>query len=73
MSIYSKGLVNLTINDDEIKNIALVDIQGKELFSKNVANLTTINLDLQHLPNGIYYLRLHRTDGFNLEKVILAR
>jgi len=69
----NKGVVKIDVTDNEIIELILVDIQGKELMHKSVIKQENVQLDLQHLPNGIYYLKLVKRDSFNLEKVILAR
>jgi hypothetical protein len=69
----SNGKVKVEIRDLSIKSLVLINIQGRELLAKKVENKQYINLDLSHLPDGVYYLRIQKEKGFELEKVIIAR
>ncbi|MCB9360995.1 MAG: S8 family peptidase [Flavobacteriales bacterium] len=69
----NNGKVKVKISDLTIKSLVLTDIQGKELVAKKVENKQYINLDLSHLPDGVYYLRIQKEKSFELEKVIIAR
>ncbi|TXB66808.1 S8 family serine peptidase [Vicingus serpentipes] len=69
----TQGIFKAEIKDLTIKSLILIDIQGRELYTEQVSNQSVINLDLSHLPNGIYYLKILKEVGFDLEKVIIAR
>lgn len=69
----TNGLIKVIVDDNNINKLILNDLQGKELLVKEVLIGKGISLDLSHLPNGVYYLKLLKKNGYNLEKIILAR
>ena len=69
----SNGKIKVEIKNKNVKSLILIDVQGKELLVEQVKNQHNINLDLSHLPDGIYYLKIQKEKGFDLEKVIIAR
>jgi hypothetical protein len=53
------GRVNLEIINDEIKEIRLIDIAGKEVISRKTEfGISKSRLDLHEIPNGIYLIRV---------------
>jgi subtilisin family serine protease len=69
----TNGLIKVIVNNSDINKLILNDLQGKELLVKKVVIGKKMSLDLSHLPNGVYYLKLLKLDGYNLEKIMLAR
>jgi hypothetical protein len=69
----TQGFFKVEIKDIAIKGLILIDLQGEELLRENVFNQNEIEMNLNHLPNGIYYLKLEKETSFDLQKVILAR
>ena len=50
----------------EFDHLALYDIQGRLVETKNYASLQqpiTIKLDIRNLPSGIYVLHIRKTNG----------
>lgn len=65
----AKGKINIEFSDTiEIQNIRLIDMQGKEvkLFSGNFNQL-----DLAHIPKGLYFLSINTKQGNVSEKIII--
>ena len=59
----------VTITAQQIHSISLVSILGQTLLQENVnANSTTLNL--QTLPNGIYFIRIKTADSIVTKKLI---
>ena len=56
----SNGLLNISSNN-EIANLAIYDILGKEVFSQNINNINSI-LNIEHFINGVYFLKLNFKD-----------
>jgi hypothetical protein len=76
VSIYPnpvKDNLNINIKDfsDEV-SVKIIDINGREVFNKNINNFNTSNtLDLSSFSSGIYVLKLSG-EGLNYsEKIIL--
>jgi len=56
----SSGLLNISSNN-EISNLAIYDILGKEVFSQNINNINSI-LNIENFINGVYFLKLNFKD-----------
>lgn len=69
----SNGLLNVMIDNASKNYIQLIDIQGKNILSQKIGLNKLITFDLNHLPNGLYYLKIENEKGNYLEKVILSR
>ena len=59
-----------SLTDFGYSKIALYDLNGREVFTKNENIMGTINLDLEHLSKGIYVLKING-ESLNLNKKIL--
>lgn len=76
VSIYPnpvKDNLNINIKDfsGEI-SVKIIDINGREVFNKNINNFITSNtLDLSSFSSGIYILKLNGEDLNYSEKIIL--
>jgi hypothetical protein len=67
----SKGILKIkSLTDFGYSKIALFDLNGREVFSKNKNITGTINLDLEHLNKGLYILSI-KGESYNLNKKIL--
>ena len=67
----SKGILKIkSLTDFGYSKIALFDLNGREVFSKNKNITGTINLDLEHLNKGLYILNI-KGESYNLNKKIL--
>ncbi|MBN2350198.1 MAG: T9SS type A sorting domain-containing protein [Bacteroidales bacterium] len=63
------NIVNLQINDsDKPFSISITDITGK--VSLNPERLNNHQIDISHLPNGIYLLKFYLNDVLIVEKFI---
>ena len=62
----SKGIVNI-ISDKEIKSVEVIDLSGRTiaLFNSNTINIS-------HLNDGLYLLRLRTLDAVFIEKISLT-
>ena len=69
----TNGLVKVVVENIGYKKMILNDLQGKELLIERVVIGKEMSLNLSHFPNGVYYLKLLKQDGYDLEKVILSR
>ena len=59
----------VTIDADHIRAITLINTMGQVLSHKPV-NANTTTLDLQKLPNGIYFIRIETPDTAITQKLI---
>ena len=59
------------IGDAKLQKVGLYDATGKMLVTEVIgATNTKQDLSLEHLPNGIYFLRLENETGYVTKKVI---
>ncbi|SMC35441.1 S8 family serine peptidase [Moheibacter sediminis] len=69
ISIYpnpTKGFINVQ-SDKEIKSLQLISVEGKVIRK----NLDSTQIDLNGLPNGIYFLKVELSNGrIQFEKVV---
>lgn len=64
-NFYIDNLKNQSVN------IQLIDIQGKEVFSKkNLVNGST-QLNLENLPKGVYTIRVQTNDEVSTTKIVI--
>lgn len=69
---------NLTINSPVFQSgntmISVYDISGKLLLGKTeISRMEKIELDLSHLPNGMYVVQLMNQNHFVQEKVVVTK
>jgi hypothetical protein len=65
----SNGLINLSVNNAE--NLKITTLLGKVVFDKTQINNKEINI--QHLPSGIYYCSYTSENTFYSEKILLIK
>lgn len=63
-----QNFVELNLTNFEQADIALFNTSGQELISKRITDNSSI--DIQNLPNGIYYLQVNINGKRYLEKVV---
>ncbi|MCU0444941.1 MAG: fibronectin type III domain-containing protein [Microscillaceae bacterium] len=76
MQIYpnpSKGLVNVVkgLAKDRIGQIQVLDKLGNVVFKSEQKGDIHTELNLQHLPKGIYYLKLISTEKSEIQRIII--
>ncbi|EDP96455.1 T9SS type A sorting domain-containing protein [Kordia algicida OT-1] len=73
VSVYpnpSKGLFNVNLGSMSEANLAVLDITGKTIVSKN-ATTNVETLDLSKYAKGIYFLRIKNHETFITKKLIV--
>jgi hypothetical protein len=71
----SKGLVTLQIEEEGLYDLAIYDISGKRIFTKqiNVSEQGTTPLDLSGvLSKGHYMIVIENEYGMTLSKLVIA-
>lgn len=66
--------INYTAEQSEINSIQLVNLDGKTVLSKELklnSGLNKINLNIQFLPEGIYFVNLKTNKGLKSTKLIV--
>ncbi len=60
-----------TTNGEEIQNITIKDVLGKEVFAQKAINQNSITLNLSHLPKGYYFATVETQKGLSTQRLIL--
>lgn len=68
----TSGIVNIKLNNtDTLQSVAVYTITGQQVLSQNyTAKADNYTLDMQHLPTGVYMLKLNGTSGTYTQKLI---
>ena len=61
----------LRLNMKELTQVSIFDLMGKEVFSQEIGNNENINL--QHLPVGMYLAKFTAKDKAGSKKIIISR
>jgi len=56
---------------EEIKNIHLFDIDGRELYQENINKKGNILIDLSEYKQGIYYIKIELNNSFIVKRFIV--
>lgn len=60
------GMIHIT-HDTQIKEIMIYDMVGKLIIQQNCQGQSSSDINLSHLPNGVYHVKV---EGYNSIKVI---
>ena len=66
----SSGKIHLGIQDADIESVMVLDLTGQEVKSPAIQNQI---LDLGHLPNGLYQIRVNTRNGQISNRFMMAR
>ncbi|MBD3637409.1 MAG: T9SS type A sorting domain-containing protein [Crocinitomicaceae bacterium] len=72
LNIYpnpSQNYINI-VSSNAIEAIALVDMGGKIILNQSVSSLLEAQIDVSHLPNGVYSARIQLDNGHYLHRRI---
>ena len=61
---------HVTIEATELKHVELYDNEGRRLADYVDAASDKLNIGLDHLPTGVYYLRIHTSEKVTIQKLI---
>lgn len=69
----NNGIFNIFVNEQDIINVKIIDVLGKETFTKemNFSNSSTNQIDLSHLTKGIYFIALEKNGQSSVKKLII--
>ena len=60
----------VTIETEGLTHVELYDNEGRRLQDYTTGNKREMTIDVSTLPTGVYYLRIHTTDGVTIQKLI---
>ena len=70
VSLYPNPAHNqVTVAADHIRSIELINIMGQVILRKSI-NSDSATIDLQKLPNGIYFVRIETSNSWITKKLI---
>jgi len=79
ISIYPNPANDFVVIDlqgfiENVTRIVLYDVQGRQIYSEyNTVFAKTINLPLNNIPNGVYFVQIHSDKGILTQKIIVAK
>lgn len=59
----TNGTIKLSSSINNVSNVAVFDMLGKEVLTKNYTNLNEVEVDLSGLNNGVYFLKAATNNG----------
>ncbi len=59
----TNGTIKLSSSINNVSNVAVFDMLGKEVLTKNYTNLNEVDVDLSSLNNGVYFLKAATDNG----------
>ncbi len=65
----SNGIFTISFADDTQKNMEVIDVTGRVVFSKTSAELET-PLNIENLANGVYYLKVNSANSKQILKLV---
>ena len=70
----TNGLLSVVFKSEKITDVEVLNVLGEKVFSKNINSSTKkVSLSLNHLAEGVYYLRLISPEKDFVSKVILLK
>jgi hypothetical protein len=72
----SNGLINIQFNRSELLNaeITVTDQSGRMVYKmRNKSESNGLQLDLQHLSNGIYFIKVNAQNKVAVKKVLISK
>ena len=73
ISVYpnpASNILNISSTNEKINNIALFTILGQEILKLETNNRNQVNVDIEHLNEGVYVLKINNNYA---KKVIIKR
>ena len=65
-------ILNLKVDNQQIKSIKIYNLMGKEVFSKSTSNLELKNVNISKLSGGMYILKV-KTDKKTFTNKIIKK
>lgn len=59
------------LNDDVIQSLEIIELNGKIILSQIIDNQNIAKINTEHLPHGIYLLKIKQSDGFKIFKLAI--
>ncbi len=66
----SAGIFNLLLPDIKPVSIEVLDIKGALIGSFKTSGRSNYSLDLEHMPDGVYFIQLQNEEGVGYKRII---
>lgn len=76
ISIYpnpSTGVYTLSLPENENFQISIVDLMGREVYSKSISNTKSLSIDISNQASGLYMMKLKSSKGTVIKKLVLDK
>jgi len=76
ISIYpnpSAGVYTISLPENEAFQISIVDMIGREVFTKTTSNTKNVSIDISNQASGLYMLKLKSSKGTVIKKIVLDK
>lgn len=73
ISIYpnpTKGAFTVSVGNLKVETIRLLDMNGKVMMNHNWNDKQEMNINLQHVPNGIYIIMVGTEDKMIIDRIV---
>jgi len=64
------GELTITNAESQITEIEIFDMMGRNVETRLIASLQNGTIDISHLPNGVYFLRIQTENGVVTRKMV---
>lgn len=68
----TKGIFEVSYNFNQEFMITIIDLTGKEVFSKQVLPFTNNEINISHCKSGVYYIKMSNKDETFHKKIVLT-
>lgn len=71
----AKEFVVIDLNEftDKVNSISLINIQGQQISSTQVAEEKSVRLELHGLPDGVYFIQIDTEQGVLTKKLVVGK
>lgn len=71
----AKEFVTINLNEftDKVNSISLINIQGQQISSTQIAEEKSIRLALHGLPYGVYFIQIDTEQGVLTKKLVVGK
>lgn len=66
----TNGVFNLRLEQTTTLTLRILDVSGKLMESRQLAGSTSYQLEMQHLPTGVYILELQTEEGRTFKRLV---
>lgn len=69
----SNGIYNVSLPENENFQISIIDIMGREVYTKSITNIKSLSIDISDQASGLYMMKLKSVKGTVIKKIVLDK